>query len=106
MAAGAAPAMFREAEGGNLRVASDDRGSSHNGGSSIAISTISSIATISSISKTVSTVEVGVSLPLSNMDSSGRVGNITSSSSGSGDGRDSSRGTTSNAQGGRGGNGL
>merc|ERR1719309_529568 len=89
--------------GGDVGVASDDRGSSHNGGSSISISTISSIATISGISKTVSTIEVGVSLPLGNMDSSGRVGNITSSSSRSGDGRDSSRGTTSNAQGGRGG---
>merc|ERR1719309_1417987 len=90
--------------GGDVGVASDDRGSSsHNGGSSISISTIASIATISGISKTVSTIEVGVSLSLGNMDSSSRVGNITSSSSRSRDGRHSSRGTTSNAQGGRGG---
>jgi len=89
--------------GGDLGVASDDRGSSHNRGSSIAISTIASIATISSISKTVSTIEVGVSLPLGNMDSSGRVGDIASSSSRSGDGRDGSRGKASDAHRGRGG---
>merc|ERR1712114_71644 len=56
-----------------------------------------------SISKTVSSSVVRISLPLGDMDSSSRVGNITSSSSvKSSDSRDSSRGQASDVHRGRG----
>merc|ERR1719370_1903102 len=72
--------------------------------SSSMVDTISkSSVSQTSVSKTVSSSVVRISLPLSNMDGSSRVGDITSSSSvKSSDSRDSSRGQASDVHRGRG----
>ena len=89
--------------GGNASIASSGNGRSSIAKTGVAVAK-SSIAE-SSVAQTVGTIEgisISLSLPLGNMDNSGRVGNIASSTSiGSSNSRKSSRGESSNVYRGR-----
>ena len=89
--------------GGNASVASSSNGRSSVAKTGIAVAK-SSIAE-SGIAQTIGTIEgisISLSLPLGNMDNSGRVGNIASSTSiGSSNSGDSSRGKSGNVHRGR-----
>jgi len=99
--------------GGNVGVAGGNWGDSSNGRGSVAKTGIAvaqtgvseSSVSQTGVAKTISTVEgISLSLPLGDMDNSSRVGDVTSSTSvGSSDSRDGSRGKASNVHGSRGG---
>merc|ERR1712032_666074 len=85
---------------------SSNRGHSGNSRGSVAKTSVAkSSVSQTGVTKTIGTVEgISLSLPLSNMDDSSRVGNVTSSTGiSSSDSRDSSRGKASNVHGSRGG---